>query len=278
MGGSGDVGRLNGRPRWPFGGVDTLGGVSDSDLDLAADLVRAAGDLAAAMRRGGVDAIRKTSVSDIVTAADHAAEELIEGRLLAERPHDGVVGEEGANRPGRRTWFVDPVDGTYNYASGLPTWCAAIALTEGDALLLGAVYEPSTGELFVGGRNAPTSRNGVAVPALSERGLSEVSVATYLHPSSSLVDPDVREPMLDVLRPAASVRMLGSGSVELAAVAAGRIGVYVQTDCLDWDWLPGRALVEGAGGCTEVLERRGHRWHVAGNRQAVDDVCRILTS
>ncbi|MEP6851127.1 MAG: inositol monophosphatase [bacterium] len=247
-----------------------------ADLQLAGELVRAAGELAATMRRDGVTVTRKTSISDIVTPADTAAEELVVARLVAERPEDGIVAEEGARRPGRRTWFVDPVDGTYNYVSGLATWCAAVALVDGETLELGAVFEPSSGELFTGGPDARTTVNGVPVPPLARRRLAEVSVATYLHPSSSLSNAAVREPMIDVLRPAASVRMLGSGSMELAAVAAGRIGVYVQTDCLPWDWLPGRALVEGAGGRTEVVERGGHRWHIAGNATAVADVLSIL--
>jgi myo-inositol-1(or 4)-monophosphatase len=75
---------------------------------------------------------------------------------------------------------------------------------------------------------------------------------------------------------AATVRMLGSGSVEAAAVAAGRLGASLQSDSLPWDWLPGAALVRGAGGAAEIVEIDGHRWHIAGNRQAVDDVRELL--
>jgi myo-inositol-1(or 4)-monophosphatase len=245
------------------------------DLELAGQLVRSAGRLAAEMRREGVTTSRKTSVSDVVTAADHAAEEMLVARLLVERPEDGIVGEEGASVTGRRTWFLDPIDGTYNYASGLPTWCSAAALTDGTDLLVGAIYHPAEDELWLGGVGQPATANGRPLEPLPDRPLSEVSVASYLHPGS-LHDEDVREPLLQVMRAAATVRMLGSGSVELAAVAAGRIGAYVQTDCLDWDWLPGRALVEAAGGATAVREHRGHRWHVAGNRQTVAEMIERL--
>jgi fructose-1,6-bisphosphatase/inositol monophosphatase family enzyme len=71
--------------------------------------------------------------------------------------------------------------------------------------------------------------------------------------------------------------MLGSGSLELAAVAGGRLGVSAQLDTLDWDWLPGAALVQGAGGVTEVVHHRGHRWHLAGNRQAVAEIRALLS-
>jgi myo-inositol-1(or 4)-monophosphatase len=253
--------------------------VQNDDFALAADLVVDAGRLAAQMLAGGLTSKRKTSVSDIVTAADHAAEELVVGRLRAERPEDGIIGEEGTNDASTdaaaRTWFVDPVDGTYNFATGLSAWCAALAVRDDTGLLLGAVYEPVTELLWVGGRDRTTTLNGTDVVPLPDRPLTHCSVATYLHPST-LSDDGVREPLLRVWSAAATVRMLGSGSVELAAISGSRLGAYVQTDCLDWDWLPGAALVEGAGGATAVFELNGHRWHVAGNAQTVEEIIALL--
>jgi fructose-1,6-bisphosphatase/inositol monophosphatase family enzyme len=100
------------------------------DLSLAAELVRRAGTLAHQMLREGLQTKYKTSVSDVVSAADHAAEDLIVTRLAAERPDDGLVGEEGSRRPGRRTWVIDPVDGTYNFLSRIPYWCSAVGLLD----------------------------------------------------------------------------------------------------------------------------------------------------
>lgn len=261
--------------------------MGDDDFALAAELVVDAGRLAAQMLAGGLTSHRKTTVSDIVTAADHDAEKLIVGRLRAERPEDGIVGEEGTNDASTgadaRTWFVDPVDGTYNFAAGLSPWCAALALRHGgppdpgDAggLILGAVYEPVTELLSVGGPGRVTTVNGAAVTPLTDRPLTHCSLATYLHPTT-LTDDGVRNPLLRVWTGAATVRMLGSGSVELAAIAGGRLGAYVQTDCLDWDWLPGAALVEAAGGATSVFDHNGHRWHVAGNGQVVEEIVGLL--
>ena len=251
------------------------------DLTLAAGLVRDAGELAARMLRDGLETHHKTSVSDVVSAADHAAEDLVVTRLRVLRPDDGIVGEEGTADDGARgrVWFVDPVDGTYNFLSGLPTWCAAVALAPGaDALpTLGAIYQPTTDELWLGGADAATTRNGRPLAPLVDRPLAEVSIATYLHPST-LPDADLREPLLRAMQGAATVRMLGSGSVELAAVAAGRLGASLQADSLPWDWLPGAALVCAAGGAAEVIEMRGHRWHVAGNRRTVDEIAALVTS
>jgi myo-inositol-1(or 4)-monophosphatase len=260
---------------------NSTGNPATDDLALAAELVRAAGMLARRMLADGLETKHKTSVSDVVSAADHAAEQLIVERLLAERPGDRLVGEEGTDqRPAEengRTWYIDPVDGTYNFLQGLPYWCAAIALADADGPVLGAVYHPFTDELWLGGRDHPTSLNGVPVPPLTDIPLAQLSVASYLHPAT-LPDDGARQPLLTAIGRAATVRMLGSGSVELASVAAGRLGAWVQHDSLDWDWLPGVALVIAAGGATEVLQHRGHRWHVAGNRQAVAEIVDALMS
>jgi myo-inositol-1(or 4)-monophosphatase len=227
------------------------------------------------MLADGLEAQRKTSVSDLVSAADHAAEDLVVSRLRAARPADGIVGEEGTDLPGERCWFIDPVDGTYNFLSGLPYWCSAIALAErspaGWVPLLGAVYQPTVDELWLGGRDQPTSVNDVPVAPLVETPLAALSLASYLHPST-LADDSVRLPTLSVFAGAATVRMLGSGSAELAAVASGRLGAWLQRNPPEWDWLPGAALVTAAGGRTEVLHQRGQRWHIAGNARAVAEI------
>ena len=243
------------------------------DIALAAELVREAGELAARMLRDGLTVQHKTSLSDVVSAADHAAEELVVARLRAAHPDDGIVGEEGTAEPGSgRTWYVDPVDGTYNFLSGLPYWCSAIALDD----TLGAVYHPTAGELWTGGPQSPTTRNGEPLPRLADRPLAELSIATYLHPTT-LPDETLREPLLRAVAEAATVRMLGSGSIELAYVAAGRLGVSLHSNSLPWDWLPGAALVRGAGGAAEVIEVGGQRWHVAGPPSAVGKVAELLT-
>ncbi|HEY5980554.1 MAG TPA: inositol monophosphatase family protein [Microlunatus sp.] len=249
------------------------------DAEVAASLVTEAGALAARMLADGLDTHYKTSVSDVVSAADHAAEELVVARLTALRPDDGLVGEEGAarssNGPSERTWFIDPVDGTYNFLSGLPYWCSAVGLTDDVGPLLGAVYYPARDELWVGGRDRPTTLNGVPVAPLVEEPLDRVSVATYLHPRNLRDEPRVAT-WRSAVGAAATVRMLGSASVDLAGVATGRIGVFLQANLHPWDWVPGAALVIGAGGATEVVELDGNRWQVAGNGRAVAETVAAL--
>lgn len=223
------------------------------------------------MLADGLDTEYKTSVSDVVSDADRAAENLVVSRLRRERPADGLIGEEGSSEPGERTWFVDPVDGTYNFLSGLPHWCSAIALADADGPVLGAVYLPERDELWLGGRDHPTTRNGVPLPRLLDQPLSRVSVTSYLHPAT-IADRPRSDAWQRAVAGAATVRMLGSASIDLSYVAAGRLGVFLQADLNDWDWLPGVALVLAAGGAAEIVPVAEHRWQIAGNAQAVAEV------
>lgn len=247
------------------------------DATLAAELTRRAAGLAARMRTEGLEGEQKTSISDVVTAADRAAEELVSGALARLRPEDGILGEEGAEAPSTsgRTWVIDPVDGTYNFLAGLDTWCSALALREGEELLLGSVHRPASGEAWLGGRQLPTTLGGRPLGELADLPLAEVAMATYLHPGV-LDREDLREPWLAAISGAATVRMFGSGSCDLGAVAAGRVGVWAQQSVPDWDWLPGAALVQGVGGRTEQVRVRGTVWSVAGRPTAVEEVLAAL--
>ena len=136
----------------------------DTDEHLAQALVFNAGRLAWRMREAGVQTEQKTSISDVVTDADRAAERFVAGALAALRPEDGIVGEEGTNAASTsgRTWVVDPVDGTYNFSCGSDYWCSALALVTGDPsnpeqLHFGAVHRPAMGYTWFGGPRCQAS-------------------------------------------------------------------------------------------------------------------------
>lgn len=241
-----------------------------ADADLAVRLVREAVSLAARMRsETDLDVRAKTSVSDVVTAADHAAEELVVELLRRERPEDGLLGEEGTDEPGTtgRRWVVDPVDGTYNFASGSDYWCSAVALVDGEELLLGAVAHARDGVL-VGGPGLPTTWDGRPVARMADHAVGSVGAATYLHPGN-VEDVDVREPFLRAAALPATIRMHGSGSMDLVGVTTGRLGAWFQHSTPPWDWLPGAALVRGAGGMARQVDVQGRTWSVAGCDRAV---------
>lgn len=246
------------------------------DAVLAASLVREAGLLARSMRRDGVAASPKTSISDIVTEADHAAEELIRKRLAGERPDDGVLGEEGTTvtSSSGRTWVVDPVDGTYNYAAGLDWWCSAVALRDEEDVLLGAVHQPEHDAVVVGGPAMPPSVDGVPLPPLVDRPLATCCVTTYLHPPFH--GGPVGAAFARVMAGAATLRMLGSGSRDATSIAAGQLHLSCQHSVPPWDWLPGSAIIRGLGGAAVQVEAGGVLWSLAGAPTAVEEAVRRL--
>ncbi|MGJ9412239.1 inositol monophosphatase family protein [Aeromicrobium sp. CF4.19] len=248
--------------------------VLDDDARLAGDLVREAAALAARMRsEPGLEVSQKTSITDIVTAADHAAEELVVSRLAEARPADGLLGEEGTERAGTsgRRWVIDPVDGTYNFASGSDYWCSAVALLDGDDILLGAVAHQVSGTVMVGGPDLATTLDGRPVPTVRDEPLDRVSLATYLHPGA-IDEPTIGPAVLRVARRPATLRMLGSGSMDLCGVTTGRLGGWFQHSTPPWDWWPGCALVLGAGGSARQVDVQGRTWSVAGGSRVVAEV------
>lgn len=248
-----------------------------SDAELAARLVREAGALARRMRAEGLETEHKTSISDVVTAADRAAEQLIVETLLRERPDDGVLGEEGSAREGTsgRRWVIDPVDGTYNFVAGLDWWCSALALVDGDELVLGAVHHPATDRTFVGGPGLPSTVDGVALPRLADRPLAESCLTTYLHPPS--YGGEVGAAFDRLAGGAATLRMLGSASMDATAIAEGSLHVRCQHSLPPWDDLPGAALILGVGGVTTTVDAGGVTWTATGVPTAVADIVAALS-
>ena len=171
-----------------------------------------AGELAERMLRRGLDIEHKTSVSDVVSAADHAAEALIVAPAARRAPEDGIVGEEGtADSRAARTWYIDPVDGTYNFLSGCPSGVRRWPSPTRPATRSVPIYQPRTAELWLGGTDHPTTCNGVPVPPLaSGRWPTSRSPATCTRRRCPTTRCGCR--CCGVLQGAATVRMLGSGS------------------------------------------------------------------
>jgi len=227
-----------------------------SDRDLAERLVRIAGAVALQLR--GAPAEVKGDATDVVTEADRRAEAAQVALLRGERPGDGVVGEEGAAvAGGDRRWLLDPVDGTLNYARGLPAWCAAVALLDADGAAASAVYDPVADELFSAARGAGATVNGAPLRGGTAPALADAVVATFV--DTRRRDADVAAGTEALLRRVGALRAVGSGTLELAWVAAGRLHGWIQADVEPWDWHPGALLVAEAGGVARVADR----WHAA---------------
>ena len=243
---------------------------------LAVELVRDAATLASKIRDDGLDITRKTSGSDVVTQADTAAERLIVERLQVERPADGILAEEGSSRSSGSglTWVIDPVDGTYNFARGSDWWCSAIALVDGDDLVLGAIHHAASDRTWVGGPELPSTVDGQPLPPLPDTPREARCATTYLHPP--FYGTPVGDAFVRALTQVGTQRMLGSASMDMAAIASGQWDVILQHSAPAWDRLPGSAIIRGAGGHARTVAAGGVEWLVAGAPAAVADVSAAL--
>ncbi len=253
--------------------------------DLATEIAREAGALARRRRTEGVSlAATKSSLADIVTEADREVEELIRARLAAARPGDGFFGEESGAASGSAsgvTWVVDPIDGTVNYASGIPAYCVSIAAVTGpvdpDAweVQAAAVYAPALDELF------EASRGGGAWTGGERMRVSAPGGAGALIGTGFGYDPATHEGDLATVRAvmplARDLRRMGAAALDLAFVAAGRLDAYFERGLQPWDFAAGSLLVTEAGGRFSRMEHdRPRKMTVAGGSAIHDELTKII--
>jgi myo-inositol-1(or 4)-monophosphatase len=250
-----------------------------SERELAERAVRAGAEAALRVAGGELGVERKSSAADLVSAADRASEAAIVALLAAQRPGDAITGEEGASaRPAgaRRRWLVDGLDGTVNFLRDIPQWCVAVVLEEGGEPLATAVLDPSRDELFSAARGEGAHRDGVPLQVRDGAPLDEAVVSSFLRDDKLRGAPAVTT-FAPLLTAPAVLRMGGAGSLELAWLAAGRLDAWAQPHVDPWDWLPGRLLVEEAGGRTAVLDGESLRWYVAAAPGTFGELCALLT-
>ena len=226
-----------------------------TDLELAERAACAAAEiLVHRFRRPARGIESKSSVTDMVSDADRAAETAIAELLRRERPDDGVLGEEGADAAsssGRR-WVVDPLDGTTNFLYGHPAWCVSVALEDTAGTAVGVIRDPLADETFRAARGDGAELNGAAIRVRDHDRLDTALVATGFG-----YEPAVRAAQATVLRDALpqvrDVRRGGSAALDLAWVAAGRLDGYYERGVKHWDCAAGMLLVTEAGGKVTAL-------------------------
>lgn len=196
--------------------------------------------------------VRHKGATDLVTRADHEAERLIAGRIRARFPDHGLLGEEGtASASLGPRWLVDPVDGTANFAHGVPWFAISIGLEDRGEVQCGVVAVPPLGEYFVAerGRGAYLLAAGAAPVRLAVSktvDLGQALVATGLprEPDRSRHVPTIAPLMMRALE----VRIMGVAAIHLAYVAAGRLEAFWEPGLAPWDLAAGILMVEEAGG------------------------------
>lgn len=221
----------------------------DEELERAESIAREAGQLVLTFVSGDRMQARAKGEKDVVTAADTASEALVLSRIREAFPGDGVVAEEGGSEPAAsgRQWFVDPLDGTVNFAHRLPVWCVSLGLFDVDGPLLGVIHDPIRDETFTAARGEGVWLNGE--PIRSSRVTRAEDAFVHLtidfNPESlwsGLEDIQVLAPR--VLR----TRNLGSAALALAYVACGRFDGMVHRLANTWDYGAGVLMVKEAGG------------------------------
>jgi len=229
----------------------------DATLSLAIDLARQAGALALEMRHGVEQLAPKSSPTDVVTAADKAVEQLLVSAITAARPDDGLLGEEGGAREGTSglRWVVDPIDGTVNYLYGIPQWAVSIGVEDSDGAVVGVVFDPVKDELWTAVRGQGASLNGRRLQCSAVTDLSQSLIGTGFgydekrRARQSLLLPH----LLPVVR---DIRRLGAGSLDLCAVAAGRLDGYYEQGLAPWDLSAGGLIAHEAGAVVTGLGGR----------------------
>jgi myo-inositol-1(or 4)-monophosphatase len=201
-------------------------------------------------------AATKSSAVDVVTEMDLAAEKLITGFLAERRPHDGVLGEEGAASAGTSgvRWIIDPLDGTVNYLYGLPQWAVSIAAELDGEAVAGVVAAPMRGETFraVLGGGAHRSTAGAAPEPLRCRPappLDQALIGTGFNYVGSVRTAQAAVAARLIPR-ARDIRRSGSAAIDLCDVAAGRLDAFYERGLNAWDLAAGALIAREAGART----------------------------
>ncbi|MBV8551739.1 MAG: inositol monophosphatase [Acidobacteriaceae bacterium] len=215
-------------------------------LDAAIEIAREAGQVLLAHR--GV-AFELKGDYDLVTAADRASEQLIIQRLKEQFPQHGIVAEEGgrAEMQAELRWYVDPLDGTTNFAHGFPMWNVTLALAKRDEVIAGVVYDPLNRELFTAERGAGARLNGAPIQVSKGRTLNESLLATGFPSRRRHQNVNIHF-YYQLAMLSHGVRRGGSAAIDLAYTAAGRTEGFWEFGLNPWDMAAGTLLVEEAGG------------------------------
>ncbi|MFC7545524.1 inositol monophosphatase family protein [Plantactinospora sp. GCM10030261] len=225
----------------------------DELLDTAVEVARRAADTARRMRATGVDTVAtKSTVTDVVTAADRAVEREVVEMIGRMRPGDRVLGEEfGAGNTGDDTggavrWIVDPIDGTVNYLYGLPHYAVSLAAEVDGVVVAGVVRNGATGDEWTARLGGGAYRAGRRLAGSPETDLGQALVATGFG-----YDPARRRHQAGVLAgliaDVRDVRRLGAAAIDLCLAAEGAVDAYFEKGLNPWDLAAGGLIAREAG-------------------------------
>jgi myo-inositol-1(or 4)-monophosphatase len=199
----------------------------------------------------------KSTPTDVVTESDTAAEALIRDRLLAARPRDAILGEEGGSSTGTTdvVWVIDPIDGTVNYLYGIPHYAVSIAAQVGGTVVAGVVHDPVSGETWSAVRGGGARLDGQEIRHSGCNRLDRALVGTGFGYAPERRAAQARV-LLDLLPAVRDIRRAGAASLDLCAVASGRLDAYYERGLQPWDIAAGGLIAAEAGAVVTGLTGR----------------------
>ncbi|HKO23873.1 MAG TPA: inositol monophosphatase family protein [Chloroflexota bacterium] len=227
----------------------------ERELEISTHLANSAGDiLLTFFHDRQYESSNKKGDRDLVTTADTASEEILVHGLAKAFPNDCVIAEEGGKVVANptRTWYIDPLDGTINYAHGIPHWCISIALFDGEDPVLGVIHDPILGETFRAVVGAGTWCNQSRISCTPRIDLR----SSCVHLTIDFDDEGQQVGLKDFELVAPHVmrtRSMGSVSLALAYTAMGRLDAVVHRYAHTWDYAAGVILIREAGGIVTDL-------------------------
>ncbi|HXZ79766.1 MAG TPA: inositol monophosphatase family protein [Terriglobales bacterium] len=186
---------------------------------------------------------------DLVTEADRASEKLITLQLESRWPDHDLYGEEGTrtHRNSDYCWYIDPLDGTTNFAHGFPVFCVSLALDHKGERIAGVLYDPTRDELFAAEKGSGARLNGKPMHVSRVDNMAEALSGTGFPSHKRHKNPNIYFYHIITLR-THGVRRAGSAALDLASVAAGRLDAFWEFNLNPWDTAAGELLVREAGG------------------------------
>jgi myo-inositol-1(or 4)-monophosphatase len=217
-----------------------------SFVDAAIEIAREAGQVLMAHRGVGFEL---KGEHDLVTAADRASEKLIIGHLTKQFPQHGIVGEEGARveMDAEYRWYVDPLDGTTNFAHGYPMWNVTLGLAKGNEVIAGVVYDPLNRELFAAEKGAGARLNGAPIRVSPAATLNDSLLSTGFPSRRRHLNVNIHFYYQTAML-THGIRRGGSAAIDLAYTACGRLEGFWEFGLNPWDMAAGILLVQEAGG------------------------------
>ncbi len=262
--------------------------MTESLLDSVLAISREAAALATELTAGGVSALAtKSTAVDVVTIVDREVESRIRRRITERFPGDGIFGEEEAATTSDtgRFWVVDPIDGTTNLLYGIPQYGISIAVVEGDpaswnwTALAGVVINPVSGEEFWAERGGGAFLNGDAIHVRRPASLAESLLATGFAYNAETRTKQA-EVLARIIHRVRDIRRLGACSLDLCALATGRVDVYFERTLSAWDFAAGALIAQEAG--AEIRGWNGaspsRDWLLAAHPDFINEVETLLVA